>query len=54
LRVFAPDNLTGSAVIDGSPLNSGKSLPKLRMRPAAYAKRFSVPFEDRSGRARIT
>lgn len=46
LRVFAPQTLKGSTVIESVPYRDGRSLPKLRKHAAAYAKRFAIPFVD--------
>lgn len=48
LRVFAPETLKGSTVIESTPFNTGKSLPGLRKHGAAYAKRFAIPFVDQT------
>lgn len=48
LRVFAPQTLKGSTVIESTPYNTGASLPKLRKQAQAYAKRFAIPFEDKT------
>lgn len=48
LRVFAPQTLRGSTVIEATPIKTGKSLPALRKQMSAYAKRFSIPSIDQS------
>ena len=48
LRVYAPETAKGSTVIESTPFNTGKSLPKLRKHGADYAKRFSIPFVDQT------
>jgi len=48
LRVFAPETLKGSTVIESVPFKSGKSLPTFRKHGTAYAKRFSIPFVDQT------
>lgn len=48
LRVYGNEYAKGSTVIESTPIGSGKSLPKFRKHGADYAKRFSIPFEDRS------
>lgn len=48
LRVFAPETQKGSTVIEMVPFLTGKSIPGLRKRGAAYAKRFAIPFVDKS------
>lgn len=48
LRVFAPECVSGSTVIESTKLISGKSLAGLRKQGAAYAKRFNIPFIDQT------
>lgn len=48
LRVLAPGSANGQIVLERVPLMRGKSLPGLRKWGAAYAKRFAIPFEDRT------
>jgi len=48
LRVFAPQTLKGSTVIESTPFNTGKSLPNLRKHAVTYAKRFAIPFIDQT------
>lgn len=48
LRVLAPDTANGQVVLERVPLITGKSLPGFRKWGASYAKRFAIPFEDRT------
>jgi hypothetical protein len=48
LRVYAPDTMKGSTVIESTPIKTGKSLPSFRKHGAAYAKRFSIQFIDQT------
>ena len=53
LRVFAPETLKGSLVIESTPYANGinakvKTVFAMRKHGAAYAKRFAIPFEDQT------
>ena len=52
LRVFAPETLKGSMVIEGTPFAVGgpkqKTMDHLRKSGIRYAKRFAIPFIDLS------
>jgi len=53
LRVFAPDTLKGSAVIESVPYQNGvnakvQTVFSMRKHAAQYAKRFSIPFADQT------
>lgn len=48
LRVFAPQTLKGSTVIESVQIKNGKSLPNLRKHGATYAKRFNIEFVDQT------
>jgi hypothetical protein len=48
LRAYAPELLRGYANIEAVRRVTGKSLPKLRKQGAALAKRWGVPFEDKT------
>ena len=48
LRVFAPETMRGSTVIESVPFLNGKSIPSFRKHGAEYAKRFGIPFIDQT------
>jgi hypothetical protein len=48
LRVFAPQTAKGSIVVESVPFKDGKSLPTIRKSGTSYAKRFSIPFIDKT------
>lgn len=53
LRVFSPDTLAGSTVIESVPFANGitpkvQTVFAMRKHAAQYAKRFSIPFEDQT------
>lgn len=46
LRAIMPGSLNGFAIIDSTPIASGKSLPGFRKQGEKYAKRFGIQFTD--------
>ena len=53
LRVFAPQTVKGSTVIESTPFANGvgpkeQTVASMRKHGAKYAKRFAIPFEDQT------
>ena len=48
LRVNAPNTMHGFADIESHPFKTGKSLDGLRKQATQYAKRFAIPFIDKT------
>jgi hypothetical protein len=48
LWASVPECANGRLVLECVPLVKGKSLPGLRKWGTKYAKRFAIPFEDRT------
>jgi len=58
LRVFAPETLKGSVVIESVPYKNGvnasvKTVFAIRKHAGQYAKRFSIPFVDETQDGRV-
>ena len=48
LRVDAPQTAKGYTIIEDTPFKTGASLPMLRKHATQYAKRFAIPFIDKT------